>query len=175
MGPGTRGFLRAQEDWGAHGWPRCIACSAQDCAESANGECQPLKCNCGSTERLCPKITVFPSSGLGCCVACGYQERPASAQSAETAGSPRPSVFLSSSSYPVLSISQVSGLSAAPSPLVAFKAKRTLCVMDLSASQGGGSEHSSDQYFCNLCNRATNLCDRTASFPALKSGKRWPR
>uniref|UniRef100_A0A8C6AK97 Uncharacterized protein n=1 Tax=Monodon monoceros TaxID=40151 RepID=A0A8C6AK97_MONMO len=49
-----------------------------------------------------------------------------------------------------------------PSPLVAFRAKGMIHVMDFSTSQGGGIEHSSDQCFWNLYTRATNLCNTSS-------------
>lgn len=155
------------------------ACPAWGCTEKASGECQLLKWTCGSTERLYPKITISPRPGLGCSVMCGTKKGQLWPKVQRLLGL-HPvciSVLLLLLSCPLRlsSLRLVSSPFGHPFSLVAFKAKRALCVMDLSASQGGGREHSSDQCFCNLCNRATNLCDRTASLPALESGRRWPR
>lgn len=97
---------------------------------------------------------------------------------ADPTGFPHPSVFFSSCSC-LLPLFTVSGSAVALGDIssfpVAFRAKGTIHVMDLSTSQGGGRKHSSDQCFCNLDNRATNPYNSTASLPALKSGRRWHR
>lgn len=127
----------------------------------------------GSTERQSPELWAGMLSRVW------VPRRVGVGPNADPTGFPRPSVFLSSLCSCPLPLSTVSGSSVAPGDIssfpVAFRAKGTSHVMDLSASQGGSRKHSSDPCFCNLCNRATNPYNNTASLPASRSGRRWRR